>query len=115
MALWRYRAPRQVLASPRGGQFYKGSRVGNANACTFSSRPPTCPVAPCIDEGRMKGLAFAYDPSGYWIELVRRNKEAGHLEKFNLGQTMLRVKDVKKSLDFYAGESGMGMTKASGV
>ena len=27
------------------------------------------------DEGRMKGLAFAYDPSGYWVELVKRSKE----------------------------------------
>lgn len=67
-------------------------------------------VSPFADEGRMKGLAFAYDPSGYWVELVKRNKEAGFPEKFNLGQTMLRVKDADKSLAFYA---GMGMTKAS--
>lgn len=64
---------------------------------------------PCADEGRMKGLAFAYDPSGYWVELVKRNEEAGFPEKFNLGQTMLRVKDAEKSVAFYA---GMGMTKA---
>lgn len=61
----------------------------------------------------MKGLAFAYDPDGYWIELVSRNKEAGHPETYNLGQTMLRIKDVDKSLDFYTGEGGMGMTKVS--
>merc|ERR1719410_1387157 len=24
------------------------------------------------DEGRMKGLAFALDPDGYWIEIVKR-------------------------------------------
>jgi len=24
------------------------------------------------DEGRMKGLAFAYDPDGYWVEIVQR-------------------------------------------
>lgn len=59
----------------------------------------------------MKGLAFAYDPSGYWVELVKRNAEAGHQEKFNLGQTMLRVKDAEKSLEFYTGKGGMGMTK----
>lgn len=87
----------------------------NATACTLSSRPPACPVVFWLDEGRMKGLAFAYDPSGYWIELVKRNKEAKHPEEFNLGQTMLRVKDVDKSLEFYTGERGMGMTKASGV
>lgn len=61
----------------------------------------------------MKGLAFAYDPDGYWIEVVKRNKDAGHPETYNLGQTMLRIKDVDKSLDFYTGEGGMGMTKVS--
>lgn len=61
----------------------------------------------------MKGLAFAYDPDGYWIELVSRDKEALHPEPYNLGQTMLRVKDIDKSLDFYTGEGGLGMTKAS--
>lgn len=73
-------------------------------------RPLHALYAPFADEGRMKGLAFAYDPSGYWVELVKRNKEANFPEKFNLGQTMLRVKDADKSLSFYA---GMGMTKAS--
>lgn len=63
----------------------------------------------------MKGLAFAYDPDGYWIELVSRNKEAGHPETYNLGQTMLRIKDVDKSLDFYTGEGGMGMAKVSNL
>lgn len=57
----------------------------------------------------MKGLAFAYDPNGYWVELVKRSKEANFPEKFNLGQTMIRVKDADKSLAFYA---EMGMTKA---
>lgn len=51
----------------------------------------------------MKGLAFAYDPDGYYIELVRRCEEAGHPEQYNLGQTMLRVKNIDKSLDFYTG------------
>ncbi len=59
----------------------------------------------------MKGLAFAYDPSGYWVELVKRNQAAGHPETFNLGQTMLRVKDIDKSLEFYTGKGGMGMKK----
>eukprot|EP00903_Cladosiphon_okamuranus_P017638 g16246.t1 len=38
------------------------------------------------DEGRMKGLAFAYDPSGYWVELVKRNKEVCelHFDGFSL-------------------------------
>jgi len=43
----------------------------------------------------MKGLAFALDPDGYWIELVRRKAGLflGEQNYFNLSQTMLRVKD----------------------
>lgn len=53
------------------------------------------------DEGRMKGLAFAYDPDGYWVELVKRGEAGAIKNKFNLSQTMLRVKDPKKSIAFY--------------
>jgi len=65
---------------------------------TFKKKP---------DEGRMKGLAFAYDPDGYWVEIVSRGEHAkGETKRiqneFNLSQTMLRVKDPKKSLEFYS-------------
>lgn len=41
------------------------------------------------NEGRMKGLAFALDPDGYWVELLRGGKKGQN----TLAQTMLRVKD----------------------
>jgi hypothetical protein len=47
------------------------------------------------DEGRMKGLAFAYDPDGYWMEIIKRReyKGADHkLGSYSMAQTMLRVK-----------------------
>eukprot|EP00568_Trieres_chinensis_P014872 CAMPEP_0183325782 /NCGR_PEP_ID=MMETSP0160_2-20130417/80450_1 /TAXON_ID=2839 ORGANISM="Odontella Sinensis, Strain Grunow 1884" /NCGR_SAMPLE_ID=MMETSP0160_2 /ASSEMBLY_ACC=CAM_ASM_000250 /LENGTH=311 /DNA_ID=CAMNT_0025493635 /DNA_START=195 /DNA_END=1130 /DNA_ORIENTATION=+ len=59
---------------------------------TFKKKP---------DEGRMKGLAFAYDPDGYWVEIVRRGTKGKISKEFNLSQTMLRVKDPKKSIPFY--------------
>lgn len=49
----------------------------------------------------MKGLAFVYDPDGYWVELVKRGENANILNECNFSQTMLRVKDAKKSLAFY--------------
>lgn len=60
---------------------------------TFKKKP---------DEGRMKGLAFAYDPDGYWVEIVKRRCSPGTIKnEFNFSQTMLRVKDPEKSIAFY--------------
>eukprot|EP00005_Dracoamoeba_jomungandri_P006361 CAMPEP_0174261920 /NCGR_PEP_ID=MMETSP0439-20130205/12664_1 /TAXON_ID=0 /ORGANISM="Stereomyxa ramosa, Strain Chinc5" /LENGTH=306 /DNA_ID=CAMNT_0015346529 /DNA_START=22 /DNA_END=942 /DNA_ORIENTATION=- len=58
------------------------------------------------DEGRMKGLAFALDPDGYWVEIIKR-EEHDLDTPYNLAQTMLRVKDAKRSLDFYKNLLGM--------
>lgn len=64
------------------------------------------------EEGRMKGLAFAYDADGYWIEIIKRSPNAPYLEEFNLAQTMLRIKDPKKSLEFYQDVFGMTLVTA---
>lgn len=65
--------------------------------CSFKKKP---------DEGRMKGLAFVYDPDGYWVELVKRGDNSGIQNEMNFSQTMLRVKDPKRSIAFY---QAMGM------
>ena len=50
----------------------------------------------------MKGLAFAYDPDGYWVEIVKRRCQPGTISNyFNFSQTMLRIKDPTKSIPFY--------------
>ncbi|CAM9099227.1 unnamed protein product [Phaeothamnion confervicola] len=77
---------------------YKASAELEAAGVAFKKKP---------DEGRMKGLAFALDPDGYWLEIVRRAEDAGFSKPFNLGQTMLRVKDPAKSLEFYRRLMGM--------
>ncbi|KAL7554661.1 hypothetical protein ACHAWF_018147 [Thalassiosira exigua] len=59
------------------------------------------------DEGRMKGLAFAYDPDGYWVEIVKRNEPNKIPNYFNFSQTMMRIKDPSKSIPFY---EALGMT-----
>jgi len=55
----------------------------------------------------MKGLAFALDPDGYWIEIVKR-ESLGWPEYYNLSQTMMRVKDGPATKEFY--EKWFGMT-----
>ena len=67
------------------------TKLGEAG-CTFKKKP---------DEGRMKGLAFVYDPDGYWVEIVKRGDNSGIENEMNFSQTMLRVKDPVKSLAFY--------------
>lgn len=50
---------------------------------------------------KLIGLAFVYDPDGYWIEIVKRGDNHNILNEMNLSQTMLRIKDPKKSVPFY--------------
>jgi hypothetical protein len=38
-----------------------------------------------------QGLAFVFDPDGYWIEIVERTPKAD-APKYTFAQTMLRVK-----------------------
>lgn len=59
---------------------------------TFKKKP---------DEGRMKGLAFAYDPDGYWVEIVKRGVPGKIPNYFNFSQTMMRIKDPSKTIPFY--------------
>ena len=59
------------------------------------------------DEGRMKGLAFALDPDGYWVEVISRGKDSGITIPANLSQTMLRITDPQASLQFYCNTLGM--------
>ena len=71
---------------------YKACEELEAAGYSFKKKP---------DEGRMKGLAFAYDPDNYWVEIVKRGEDCQIPNKMNFSQCMLRIKDPAKSLDFY--------------
>ena len=53
------------------------------------------------------------DPDGYWIEIIRRSEHAKITNKYNFAQTMFRVKDPVKSLEFYRDCLGMTLLAES--
>jgi lactoylglutathione lyase len=59
----------------------------------------------------MKGLAFAKDPDGYWIEVISRSPQHPSMDEYYLAQTMLRIKDPVKSIKFYRDILGMSLLK----
>jgi len=76
---------------------YASCEILEAKGVGFKKRP---------DEGRMKGLAFALDPDSYWIEIIRRPEGTG-VSGYTLNQTMIRVKDPVRTLEFYKNALGL--------
>jgi lactoylglutathione lyase len=54
-----------------------------------------------LTDGRMKNIAFALDPDGYWVELIGQEKLAKSktdIADYRFNHTMFRIKDPKVSL-----------------
>ncbi|KAJ7054254.1 lactoylglutathione lyase-like protein [Mycena amicta] len=73
-----------------------------------------------LTDGRMRHIAFALDPDGYWVEIISFNdveataevKET-NVETYRMNHTMIRVKDQVKSLAFYTDVMGMTLKRTS--
>lgn len=56
--------------------------------------------------GKTKGHGIVLDPDGYRIEIHQRKAALGWSPYYNLSQTMLRVKDGPKSVEWYTKHMG---------
>ncbi|KAM3460423.1 hypothetical protein MY5147_006556 [Beauveria neobassiana] len=71
-----------------------------------------------LTDGRMKHIAFVLDPDGYWVEIIGQKpvEETENVTEtdpgtYRMNHTMLRVKDIEKSLKFYQEILGMSLIR----
>jgi len=73
-----------------------------------------------LSDGRMRSIAFALDPDGYWVEIIAQNPvdktedvKTTDLSTYRMNHTMIRVKDAEKTLKFYQDIMGMNLKRVS--
>lgn len=97
---------------PHRGFGHLAIAVDNIEAACKRIEDAGYPFQKKLTEGRMRNIAFAKDPDGYWVELIRRSEEAAGTTtdpaNYRLNHTMIRVKSAEASVKFY--QEVMGMT-----
>ncbi|KAL9099836.1 MAG: hypothetical protein Q9163_004712 [Psora crenata] len=73
-----------------------------------------------LSDGRMRSIAFALDPDGYWVEIVSfnpvdRTQDVRETDPgtYRFNHSMIRVKDQEASLKFYQETMGMTLFRTS--
>lgn len=59
----------------------------------------------------VSGIAFFYDPDGYSIEIVEREKEYEDMPEFGIAQTMIRCKRLEQTIEFFKKHFGMSLVR----
>jgi lactoylglutathione lyase len=92
--------------------------VDNIQAACQRLEDAGYPFQKKLTDGRMKHIAFAKDPDGYWVEIIPQSpleKSEGITEtdtqSYRLNHSMIRVKDAQASLNFYQDVMGMKMMR----
>ncbi|KAL9128518.1 MAG: hypothetical protein Q9217_002814 [Psora testacea] len=73
-----------------------------------------------LTDGRMRSIAFALDPDGYWVEIipfnpVEKTEDVKETDPgtYRLNHSMIRVKDPEASLKFYQEIMGLILLRTS--
>lgn len=73
-----------------------------------------------LTDGKMRHIAFALDPDGYWVEIIGQkpleeteNVKETDVETYHMNHTMIRVKDPEISINFYKDVMGMDLKRTS--
>jgi len=73
-----------------------------------------------LTDGRMRHIAFALDPDGYWVEIIGQSPadktediKTTDTQTYRMNHTMIRIKDSEKSLKFYQDVMGMSLMRTS--
>jgi lactoylglutathione lyase len=73
-----------------------------------------------LTDGRMRSIAFALDPDGYWVEIIGQkpveqteNEKETDTQGYRMNHSMIRVKNPEKSLKFYQDVLGMKLMRTS--
>ncbi|TDZ25518.1 Lactoylglutathione lyase [Colletotrichum orbiculare MAFF 240422] len=71
-----------------------------------------------LTDGKMRHIAFVLDPDSYWVEIIGQKSieetesiKETDISTYRMNHTMLRVKDPKKSLQFYQDVLGMQLIR----
>jgi len=73
-----------------------------------------------LTDGRMRHIAFALDPDGYWVEIIgqkpleeTQDVKTTETSAYRFNHTMIRVKSAETSLKFYQEVMGMTLLRTS--
>ncbi|CCX30200.1 lactoylglutathione lyase [Pyronema domesticum] len=90
--------------------------VDNLQAACARLEKSGVPFQKKLSDGRMKHIAFALDPDGYWVEIIgmkdsKPEATTTDLSTYRFNHTMIRVKDKDASLEFYTSRMGMSLLR----
>lgn len=107
-------------ADPGRGFGHVCVSVDNLQAACKRIEDAGYPFQKKLTDGRMRHIAFAKDPDDYWVEIIGQKPLAEteslrttETSSYRFNHSMIRVKDIEKSLAFYQDVMGMTLLRTS--